>query len=460
MSGYLPPQQIFRAYDIRGIVGETLTEEGVRLIGQAIGSEAQERGVKQIAVGRDGRLSGKSLCRELISGIRAAGIHVLDIGQVATPMLYFAAHHYCDGSGVMLTGSHNPPQYNGIKIMLAGDTLYDESVMALRGRIENKQLHSGLGELKSLDVFPAYQEGIQKDINLARPLKVVVDGGNGVAGGYGASLLRRLGCETIELFCEVDGNFPNHHPDPNRPENLQQLIEKVAEKGADLGIAFDGDGDRVGVVDEQGKIIWPDRLMMYFAQEILKDHPGAEIIYDVKCTRALADVIKQAGGKPLMWKSGHSYAKAKLKETGALLAGELSGHLFFNDRWPGFDDGAYVAARLVELLSNESQAASHVFAQFPELVSTPELQMAMQEGEPPVLMEKLKQHFPFQDGLVYNIDGLRIEFPEGWALLRASNTTPTLVMRFEALNAAALITIESRIRDWLLEIEPTLTLPF
>lgn len=456
----LPPRHIFRAYDIRGVVGESLTEEGVRLIGQAIGSEALARGVKCIALGRDGRLSGQSLAEQLKSGILAAGMEVLDIGQVATPMLYFAAITHCEGSGVMLTGSHNPPDYNGIKIMLGGETLCDDSIYALHQRLLDNQLQQGNASARNINIYAGYEQAILKDVQLKRPMKVVVDGGNGVAGPFASSLLQALGCEVVELYCEVDGNFPNHHPDPNRPENLQDLCERVKAEGADLGIALDGDGDRTGVVDENGTILWPDRLMMYLAQKLLSKHPGAMVIYDVKCTRALEDVIRRAGGVPLMWKSGHSYAKAKLKETGAILAGELSGHVFFNDHWYGFDDGIYTAARLIELFSQEHTPISEIFAALPELVSTPELHLSMQEGEPESLMQKLASNIDFADVRVFDVDGLRLEFPEGWALLRASNTTPTLVIRFEARDAGSLINIQERIRHWLDKIEPGLDLPF
>jgi len=460
VSMQLPPQHIFRAYDIRGVVGDSLTEQGVRLIGQAIGSEARALGVRCIALGRDGRLSGQSLAEQLKNGILASGVEVLDIGQVATPMLYFAAISHCEGSGVMLTGSHNPPDYNGIKIMLGGETLCDGRIYDLHRRLLENDLQQGSAVSRQADIYTEYQQTILKDVHLSRALKVVVDGGNGVAGPFASHLLQALGCEVVELYCEVDGSFPNHHPDPNRPENLADLSARVIAEQADLGIALDGDGDRTGVVDERGKILWPDRLMMYLAQKLLQKNPGAMVIYDVKCTRALEDVIRRAGGVPLMWKSGHSYAKAKLKETEAILAGELSGHLFFNDHWFGFDDGIYAAARLIELLAQEPEAVSKVFARLPELLSTPELQLKMQEGEPERLMQKLAAHIDFTDVRIFDVDGLRLEFPEGWALLRASNTTPTLVLRFEAGDAGSLINIQERIRHWLDLIEPGLDLPF
>lgn len=456
----LPPRHIFRAYDIRGVVGESLTAEGVYLIGQAIGSEARDRGLACIALGRDGRLSAQTLAEQLKNGILAAGVEVLDIGQVATPMLYFAAITQCEGSGVMLTGSHNPPEYNGIKIMLGGETLCAGSILDLHRRLLDGELQQGAAPGRSHDIYKEYETAILKGVHLSRPLKVVVDGGNGVAGPFASSLLQALGCEVVELYCEVDGTFPNHHPDPNRPENLQDLCARVITEQADLGIALDGDGDRTGVVDEHGKILWPDRLMMYLAQKLLQNTPGAMVIYDVKCSRALEDVIRRAGGVPLMWKSGHSYAKAKLRETGAILAGELSGHIFFNDHWFGFDDGIYVAARLLELLAQEAEPASAVFARLPELISTPELQLPMQEGEPEQLMQRLATNIHFADVRVFDVDGLRLEFPEGWALLRASNTTPMLVIRFEARDAGSLLDLQERIRHWLAQIDATLVLPF
>jgi len=460
MTVLVPPRHIFRAYDIRGVVGESLTEEGVRQIGHAIGSEARARGIARVALGRDGRLTGKVLAAQLCAGLQEAGVDVLDVGEVATPLLYFAAQTRCDGSGVMLTGSHNPPQYNGIKIMLGGDTLAGEAVAALHQRLTSGNLTQGEGRVDAEDVFPAYLKRVQEDVSIQPGYKVVVDGGNGVAGPYASALLRALGCEVIELYCQVDGRFPHHHPDPNRPENLQDLITKVREQEADLGIALDGDGDRTGVVDEQGRIIWPDRLLMYLSRKLLQHHPGAMVIYDVKCSRALEDVIRDAGGRPLMWKSGHSYAKAKLRETGAILAGELSGHIFFNDHWYGFDDGLYTAARLIELLSNEMLKASKVFAKLPDLLSTPELHVAMEEGEAEQLMQSLREDIPFEDYRLFDVDGLRLEFPEGWVLVRASNTTPTLVLRFEALNAASLANIQLKVRHWITAAAPQLDLPF
>lgn len=456
----LPPRHIFRAYDIRGVVGESLTEDGVRQIGQAIGSEARARGIARVALGRDGRLTGKRLAAELSAGLRLAGVDVLDVGEVATPLLYFAAMTRCEGSGVMLTGSHNPPQYNGIKIMLGGDTLAGEAVVALHQRLVEANLSRGEGRLEEADVFPAYLQRVEQDLSIQPGYKVVVDGGNGVAGPFASALLKALGCEVIELYCEVDGRFPNHHPDPNRPENLRDLVMAVRVHEADLGIALDGDGDRAGVVDEEGRIIWPDRLMMYLSRKLLQTHHNATVIYDVKCSRALEDVIRDAGGRPLMWKSGHSYAKAKLKETGAILAGELSGHIFFNDHWYGFDDGLYTAARLIELLSNELLKASKVFATLPDLLSTPELHVEMQEGESESLMQSLREDIPFEDYRLFDVDGLRLEFPEGWVLVRASNTTPTLVIRFEALNAAALANLQLKVRHWITTVAPGLDLPF
>lgn len=454
------PTTIFRAYDIRGVVGETLTPAIIQDIGCAIGSEAHEYGQQKIVVARDGRLSGPQLSEALIKGLQQSGRDVIDVGMVPTPLLYFAAHYMGNGCGVMLTGSHNPAEYNGLKVMMRGDTLHEESIQALRTRIESGNLVSGEGGVQSMDVIPSYVERITSDVRLERPLKIVVDCGNGVAGVVAPLLLRALGCEVIELFCDVDGNFPNHHPDPSRPENLIALTRAVSEHGVDLGLAFDGDGDRLGVVDSDGKIIWADRLLMLLARDVLSRHPGAKIIYDVKCSRHMESVIRESGGEPLMWKTGHSFLKAKLKETGAQLAGELSGHIFFSERWFGFDDAMYAAARLLEILSQESGSSSSVFASLPESVSTPELSVNMGEGEHFALMDALLANANFPGAHLVTIDGLRVEFEDGWGLVRASNTMPSLVMRFEAENAEALRRIQDDFRLQLLALSPDLSLPF
>ena len=452
--------EIFRAYDIRGVVGETLDEDIVYQIGRALGSEAYERGQQQIVVARDGRLSGPALSRALVRGLKEAGREVIDIGEVPTPVLYFATHYLGTGSGVMLTGSHNPANYNGLKMMLRGETLHGDSIRALYDRISNGRLVSGDGSVQTLDIAPSYIERITGDVNLMRPLKVIVDCGNGVAGGLAPKLLKALGCEVTEMFCEVDGNFPNHHPDPSKPENMTALTRSVLEQKADIGIAFDGDGDRIGVVDSRGKIIWPDRLLMLLATDVLARNKGAQIIYDVKCSRSLEKVISDNGGEPLMWKTGHSFIKAKMQETGALLAGEMSGHIFYKDRWYGFDDGLYTCARLLEILSALSKESSRIFAMFPESVSTPELNILMKEGEHFRLMEKLKSNAEFPGARIITIDGLRVEFDDGWGLIRASNTTPSLVLRFEADEASSLRRIQDEFRKLLLEQDPNLELPF
>jgi len=454
---------IFRAYDIRGIVGETLTETLVYQIGLAVGSEALARGCQQIVVARDGRLSGPLLIERLIAGLRASGRDVIDIGMVPTPVLYFATYHLGTGSGVMLTGSHNPADYNGMKIMIGGQTLAGAAITALKTRIDEGQLSSGAGSLTHLDLSTAYVERIVGDVTLrtgARPLKLVVDCGNGVAGELAPRLLRALGCEVEELFCEIDGTFPNHHPDPTQPKNLQSLIARVRDSGADLGLGFDGDGDRLGVVDCEGRIIWPDRQMMLYAADILKRHPGGQIIYDVKCSRHLDEAIRAAGGQPVMWKTGHSFMKTKLAE-GGLLAGEMSGHIFFKERWYGFDDALYTAARLLEILAADGRPPAQIFAELPDAISTPELQVWMQENAHFAFMERFvtEAEFPQAEQLT-RIDGLRVDFKEGWGLVRPSNTTPCLVLRFEADNAVALAEIQQMFRDQMLKIDPNLDLPF
>ncbi|QBQ53658.1 phosphomannomutase/phosphoglucomutase [Nitrosococcus wardiae] len=451
---------IFKAYDIRGVVGETLTSETVYEIGRAIGSEAHAQGQQNIIVGRDGRLSGPELSQSLIEGLRATGREVVDIGVVPTPVLYFATQYLSTGSGVMLTGSHNPPHYNGMKIMLRGETLALDAIQALRHRIDSGDYTSGTGDLQAVDVVPDYIERVTSDVKLIRPLKIVVDCGNGAAGEVAPRLFRALGSEVIELYCEIDGQFPHHHPDPSQSENLEDLINKVKEEGADLGLAFDGDGDRLGVIDSQGRIIWPDRQLMLYAMDVLSRHPGATILYDIKCSRHLDQIITEYGGSPLMWKTGHSLIKAKMRETGALLAGEMSGHLFFKERWFGFDDALYAGARLLEILAADTRTSGEVFAALPEAVSTPELRVEMAEGEHFRFMERLLHQAQFPDAAVTTIDGLRVDFEEGWGLVRPSNTTPCLVLRFEANDGEALERIKDTFRRLLLEVDPSLALPF
>jgi phosphomannomutase/phosphoglucomutase len=451
---------IFRAYDIRGVVNRTLTAGAVRLIGRAIGSEALQRGRQSVVVGRDGRLSGAALAEALIAGLTETGCEVKDIGCVPTPVLYFATHYLDTQTGVIVTGSHNPPEYNGLKIVIDGETLSGNSIQHLRERIEDANFISGQGLVESINVVPDYIERIRSDVAVARPLKVVVDCGNGVAGGVVPWLLREIGCEVTELFCDVDGNFPNHHPDPSKTENLKDLIRTVRDLQADVGLAFDGDGDRLGVVTTEGEIVWPDRALMLFAADILERNPGGQIIYDVKCSRNLDRIIREHGGKPLMWKTGHSFIKAKIKETGALLAGEMSGHVFFKERWYGFDDGLYAAARLLEILGREDRTASAVFSALPDSVNTPEINVAMQEGEPPVFIDRLLASAHLEGAEISTIDGLRADFEDGWGLVRASNTTPVLVLRFEADNEAALTRIMEDFRRVMLQVDPGLSLPF
>ena len=451
---------IFRAYDIRGVVDHTLTVNTVRLIGCAIGSEALQRGRNTIVVGRDGRLSGPSLSEALIAGITSTGCDVKYIGCVPTPVLYFATYHLDTQSGVVVTGSHNPPDYNGLKIVIDGETLSGESIQSLRERIEARNFISGAGSVEELNVIPDYLERVRGDVTVARPLKVVVDCGNGVAGGVIPRLLKSLGCEVTELFCEVDGNFPNHHPDPSKAENMQDLVTAVGANQADIGLAFDGDGDRLGVVTADGQIIWPDRVLMLYAIDILARNPGAQIIYDVKCTRHLETIIREHGGEPLMWKTGHSFIKAKIKETGALLAGEMSGHVFIKERWYGFDDALYAAARLLEILARDERSSTEVIAALPDSVNTPEINVVMQEGEPPVFIKQLLESARFAAATVSTIDGLRADFEDGWGLVRASNTTPVLVLRFEADNDEALARIMGDFRREMLQVNRHLSLPF
>ncbi len=453
---------LFKAYDIRGVVDRNLTTEAVRAIGAALGSQAVDQGMASIVVGRDGRLSGPKLRDALSDGIRSTGTHVIDIGMVATPMLYFATYHLGTQSGVEITGSHNPPEYNGLKMVLAGDAMYGDGLQALRERIARNDLIRAAvpGRLETADVSQAYLQRITGDVKLARPMKIAIDCGNGVAGAMAPALFRALGCEVIELFCEVDGTFPNHHPDPAHPENLQDLIECLRRTDAELGIAFDGDGDRLGVVTKDGQIIYPDRQLMLFARGVLAEVPGAQIIFDVKCSRHVAAQIRAHGGQPLMWRTGHSLIKAKLKETGAPLAGEMSGHIFFKHRWYGFDDGLYAGARLLELLSRESDPSA-VLNALPNASSTPELQLKTAEGENFALVERLKREAKFTDAReVITIDGVRVEYADGFGLARPSNTTPIVVLRFEADNDAALARIQADFKRALLAVKPDAKLPF
>ena len=462
------PARIFRAYDIRGIVGDTLTPEIVRRIGGAVGVEAHHRGVQTVVVGRDGRHSSAELLAALVEGLRESGRDVVDVGRVPTPVLYFAAEHLETGSGVMVTGSHNPSDYNGLKIVLAGETLHSDAIQDLRRRIEENDLDSGReargqGDVRSTEVVADYIRRVCAEIPAAfahEARKIVIDCGNGVAGDIAPRLFRALGHDVVELYCDVDGDFPNHHPDPSVPANLRDLIDAVREHEADLGLAFDGDGDRLGVVDGAGTIIWPDRQMMLFAGDVLSSHPGAEIIFDVKCSGLLAEHIAKLGGQPVMWKTGHSLIKTRLKETGAPLAGEMSGHIFFADRWYGFDDAIYSAVRLVQILVGLGEPSARVFARLPVAKSTPELRVRVDEDGQERLVDALLAGDFFPGAKKTTIDGLRVDYPDRWGLARASNTEPCLVVRFEGADDGALERITEEFRRVLLSLDSSLELPF
>ena len=461
---------IFKAYDIRGVIDKTLDPSIAKLIGQSFGSAMREIGETICVVGRDGRLSGPSLMAGLTEGLLSVGVNVIDLGVVATPMVYFGTNITIKGqqakSGIMITGSHNPPDYNGFKMVLGGSAIYGEQIQALRERIIAKNFASGQGTRSEHNIFPEYLQRIVGDVKLKRKIKIAVDCGNGVGGAFAGKLFRELGCEVEELFCEVDGTFPNHHPDPAHLENLQDLIKNLQTTDNELGLAFDGDADRLGVVTKTGEVIFPDRQMMLFAKDVLSRNPGAQIIYDVKCTRNLATYVKQQGGVPLMWKTGHSLVKAKLKETGAPLAGEMSGHIFFKDRWYGFDDGLYTGARLLEILSAE-QNPNATLNQLPNAICTPELQMACAEGEAFTLLDKIKAEVAkgtqatFETAESVNtIDGVRVEYADGFGLARPSNTTPIVVMRFEADTQAAIERIQAEFKKVFLAVKPDAKMPF
>jgi phosphomannomutase/phosphoglucomutase len=461
-AGAAIDRSIFRAYDIRGVIGHTLDENIARLIGQAIGSLMHERNQRTIVVGRDGRLSSPLMSAALIDGLRKAGRDVIDIGEVPTPVVYFANFHLRTGCGVSVTGSHNPPNYNGFKIVVDGETLAGDAIQNLYARIAENRLHKteNTGQLSNRDVTQDYIQRISGDIQIERKLKVVVDCGNGVAGGIAPELLVAIGAEVEPLYCEVDGNFPHHHPDPSDPDNLTDLVRVVQRIGADIGLAFDGDGDRLGVVTKGGEMIYPDRLLMLFATDVLERNPGACVIYDVKCTGHLATHILRHGGSPLMWKTGHSLIKSKMKETEAELAGEMSGHFFFRERWYGFDDGLYAAARLLEILAANPDEPEDVFATLPKGVSTPELKIHMAEGEQYRFVEDFIAKAKFEGARIATIDGLRADWPDGWGLVRASNTTPVLVLRFDARDQAALSRIQAAFREQMALVNPALVLPF
>ena len=418
--------------------------------------EALAAGERAVVVGRDGRVSGPGMAAALMRGLASTGLDVVDIGAVTTPMLYYVAAtrgEFGCHSGIQVTGSHNPKDYNGFKMVLAGRAIYGEEIQGLRRRMEAEDYAQGEGRIGAMDIVPEYTHRIVSDCKLARPMKIVVDCGNGIPGATAPAILRALGCEVIDLYSRVDGDFPNHHPDPSKPENLADLIKVVNATEAELGLAFDGDGDRLGVVTRDGQIIYPDRQLMLFARDILQRHPGAQIIYDVKCSQRLTEVVREAGGQPLMWKTGHSLVKAKLKETGAPIAGEMSGHIFFSERWYGFDDGMYTAARLLEILSR-AEDPSAVLNALPQSFNTPELNVACEEGEPHALIEKLRETAQFPGSELITIDGLRADYPDGFGLIRASNTTPVLVMRFEGHTSEALERIEADFMAALRAVKP------
>lgn len=453
---------IFKAYDIRGIVDKSLTEEAVNVIGHAVGSEALDQGLTSLVVGRDGRHSSPALSEALIEGILASGCDVVNVGMVPTPLVYFAAEHSDSKSGVMVTGSHNPANYNGLKIVLAGKALLGDELKLLHQRIAANKLRKGQGSRQDMNVIDEYINRITIDIKLPRAIKVVIDCGNGVAGIVAPRLFKALGCEVIELYCDVDGDFPNHHPDPSQPDNLQALIEEVAKHDAELGIAFDGDGDRIGVVDAGGKPIWPDRLMIMFAQDVLLRMPGSVILYDIKSSNLLGEEISRAGGEAVMWQSGHSVIRNKMIELDAQLAGEMSGHIFFKERWFGFDDALYAASRLFELLCNDplERTPTDIFASLPSRVSTAEILVEMNDKESKQFMMQMLKEGEFAGAEITKIDGIRADYPNGWGLVRASNTMPRLTLRFEADTLEDLQHIQQRFKHQMLQIKPTLSLSF
>jgi len=458
------PPSIFRAYDIRGVVGRTLTADIAHRIGLGIGTEARDRGEQTLIIGRDGRDSSPELAGALVEGLRESGRDVVDIGLVPTPLLYFATHWLQANSGVMVTGSHNGPEYNGVKLIIGGQTLFGDALQAIYRRIVAGDFTRGKGGLSSADVRADYIARVTGDISPVANgagLKVVIDCGNGVAGDVAPQLFRALGHRVEEMYCDVDGAFPNHHPDPSQPENMEALVTRVKQQRADIGLAFDGDGDRLGVVDSAGHIIWPDRQLMVLAKDVLSRNRGASIIYDVKCSRHLKTVVESNGGVALMWKTGHSLIKSKMEEMQAPLAGELSGHIFFKERWYGFDDAIYAGARLLEIVIRSGMSSQDLFAEMPEGVSTPELRVKLPEDSHQTYMQKLKDNVSFPDAQVINTDGVRVEFQDGWGLVRASNTSPVLTLRFEADNQTALERVQERFRHLLqVTADTALQLPF
>ena len=457
---------IFKAYDIRGVVGKELDNEIMYSIGIVFGQQALQKKIKTCVIGRDGRKSGKAFCKYLSDGLRVAGIDVIDLGIVPTPVVYFATHYLETGTGIVITGSHNPPDYNGLKMMLAGETLWGESILKIKNdliNLEQKDKNLGfleVGKKEFIDILEIYEDAVIESVNLKRSIKIGIDAGNGVAGPTARKLFKKLGCEVSDLYCNIDGEFPNHHPDPADPGNLADLINLVVNKKLDLGFAFDGDGDRLGVVTNSGQIIWPDRQLMLHAKEVLDSRPGSKIIFDVKCSRHVPEWISEHGGEPIMWKTGHSLIKAKLKEIDAPLAGEMSGHLFFNDRWPGFDDALYAGARLLEILSREREP-SKILESLPKSISTPELKLYCNKISHFDLVERLKSQGRFPTSKECNlIDGIRVEYTDGFGLARPSNTTPVVVLRFEANNQNSLAKIQDEFRQSFLSIDKSLKLPF
>lgn len=454
------PHSIFKAYDIRGVVDDTLTEDITYNIGRAVGSEVVANGGDSIVIGRDGRLSGPRLAKALSNGLRAAGVNVVDIGLAPSPVVYYSSYSKNIPACIAITGSHNPPNYNGFKMVVDGVTLSAERIQGVKQRILDNDFSSGQGSYAQEEVIEDYVARIVSDVKLARKMKIVIDCGNGVGGATAPQVFKQMGCDVIELFSEVDGNFPNHHPDPSQIENLQDLIAAVKEHDAEIGLAFDGDADRLGVITKNGEVVWADRQMILFAQDVLSRNPGAEIIYDVKCSRNLPAEIEAAGGNATMWRTGHSFIKAKLKETGAALGGEMSGHIFFKERWFGFDDGVYAGARLLELLSKAEQSPQEIFDALPDSVNTPELRIDFPEGEHYAFMEKLQQIAEFDNAEVSKIDGLRVDYADGFGLIRPSNTTPILVLRFEADSEEAIARIQNDFKNAIHQIDDSIAMPF
>ena len=452
-------RSIFRAYDVRGVVDDDLDESQLFTLGRALAARYPDCGT--IVVGRDGRLSSAGLSAALIRGLNTSGVDTVDIGEVPTPVLYYAAHRNGSGSGLMITGSHNPPEYNGLKMMIGGHTLAGDDISTLYAVCVEGRFKSGAARCTRATVDEDYVCEVVDNVRLRRALRIAIDCGNGVAGPIARALYTRLGCEVTCLYCKVDGTFPNHHPNPSVPGNLEDLIVAVRTKGLDLGLAFDGDGDRLGVVDNAGHIIWADRQMIVFAEDVLRDHPGATVIYDVKSSRHLARAIERFGGVAHMCRTGHSFVKQALKDTGALLAGEMSGHLFFNDRWFGFDDALYAGARMLEVLSRAPGQCRELFAKLPRSVSTPELNVHFErEGQQHEFMRRFSSQAQFGEAKISDIDGLRVERDEGWGLVRASNTTPCLVLRFESDDHTGLEALQEAFREQLLRVDPSLEIPF